>query len=241
MITDFSSHFIDGIRLDVSLRNEVRDLGLEDAAVICVEKDNTLSGFSSFPEHWWRHYIAKRLYLADPIISFARKSQAPMDWDQVIDAVGDPAVFREGERFGISRDGIAVPMRDPDGRTVLINAHHRLSRRDWKLRRTNVVRSLHLVLTGYAFILTQLKRDGRSGDHRLSVTEEAVLDLHLDGWEMTEIARCLNLRPRTADVHLRSALHKAEVGDRESCGRTSLLADRIRRGEEIPALVRREI
>jgi len=241
VITDFSSHCIDGIRLDVSLRNEVRDLGLEDAAVICVDRDNTLTGFSSFPKDWWQHYIAKSLYLTDPIITFARKSPAPMDCDQVIDAVDDAAVFREGERFGISRDGIAVPMRDSDRRTVLINAHHRLPRRDWILRRTNVVRSLHLVLTGYAFIMTQLKRDGRCGDHGLSVTEEAVLDLHLDGWEMTEIARCLNLRPRTADVHLRSALHKAEVGGRESCGRTSLLADRIRRGEEIPTLVRREI
>ncbi|ANT62926.1 hypothetical protein AYJ57_20830 (plasmid) [Salipiger sp. CCB-MM3] len=105
---------------------------------------------STYSDEWQNRYISGNYQLIDPVVQIGLKSALPIDWSQL--TADDPAIrdfFGEAAEFGVSSQGLTIPIRDAQGRRALFSINSNMSASEFG-RYTNDFRSdIHYL--GYLF------------------------------------------------------------------------------------------
>lgn len=167
-------------------------------------------GLMTYPEEWQNHYLKSGYYRIDPTLNEARRSIAPVDWARLDRSEGFRKVFADAHDFGISDQGLTVPVRGPLGDVGGLSVSSSLSQRDWTGLKGTVMRDLQAFAV---YIHDRMMREDdnlmRSMVHpTLSSREVEILQWIAAGKSQQDIGDILSISARTVEVHLRSARTK---------------------------------
>lgn len=166
-------------------------------------------GFVNYPQRWKDHYIRRNLARHDPTLFCAIRSIAPVDWSTLPRDTGFKTIFRQARAFGISENGLTVPVRGPFGDVGMLSVTKKCRSGEW----AKVSREIVTELQSFAVHLhdTVMRSDAISQIVRhpaLSKREREVLQWVAAGKTYSEIGEILSISDRTVEVHLRSAREK---------------------------------
>jgi DNA-binding CsgD family transcriptional regulator len=187
-----------------------RRLGVEYGSYATMNPmTGAVQGYASYGQAWKRHYIEHKLHHVDPTIHRAALSIRPVDWSSFARDAKFHAVFRSADDFGISTQGITVPIRGPYGDRGLLSVTASISAADWKRLSPEIVGELqtaavhlHDAVMRAGLLVPPLARPS------LSSREREVLQWVAAGKSQQDIGDILGISSRTVEVHLRSAREK---------------------------------
>lgn len=166
-------------------------------------------GFVNYPEPWKAHYTKHNLARSDPTLLSASRSIAPVDWTRLPRDDSFDRVFRDAHDFGISQNGLTVPVRGPYGDMGMISVTRTGDPRDWARHARHIVSDLQSVavhLHDTVMRSSELSRVLRQPS--LSSREREVLQWIAAGKTYMDVGEILSISDRTVEVHLRSARSK---------------------------------
>lgn len=187
-----------------------RRLGVEYGSYATMNPvTGAVQGYATYRNDWKQHYMKRNLHHVDPTIHRSALSIAPVDWSRFDRDAKFHAVFRSADDFGITPQGITVPIRGPYGDRGLLSVTAPLPELEWqKLRRTIVGElqlaavHLHDAVMRSGLLLPPLARP------LLSSREREVLQWVAAGKSQQDVGDILSISTRTVEVHLRSAREK---------------------------------
>ena len=167
-------------------------------------------GLMTYSEDWQSHYLKSGYYRIDPTLNEARRSIAPVDWTRLDKSENFRRVFADAHDFGISDQGLTVPVRGPLGDVGGLSVTSNLSEREWARLKGEVMRDLQAFAV---YIHDRMMRDDdalmRTLVHpNLSTREVEILQWIAAGKSQQDIGDILSISARTVEVHLRSARTK---------------------------------
>jgi len=168
-----------------------------------------IHGFVNYPKCWKDHYVRLNLARDDPTLFCASRSIAPVDWSALPRDAGFRRIFREARDFGISENGLTVPVRGPFGDIGMLSVTRNCSSSEWDV----ISRKIASDLQAFAVHLhdTVMRSDELPRIIRqraLSAREREVLQWVAAGKTYAEVGEILSISDRTVEVHLRSAREK---------------------------------
>ena len=168
-----------------------------------------VQGYATYRQDWKRHYTAHKLHHVDPTIHRAALSISPVDWSRFDRDSRFNTVFRSADDFGISPQGITVPIRGPYGDRGLLSVTARVTDTEWQKLRPTLMGDLqmaavhlHDAVMRSGLLLPPLARPLLSG------REREVLQWGAAGKSQQDVGDILGISTRTVEVHLRSAREK---------------------------------
>jgi DNA-binding CsgD family transcriptional regulator len=166
-------------------------------------------GYANYKPEWKRFYVENRLQQVDPTIHRAALSLAPVDWTRFERDEGFHSLFRIAHDFGITSQGITVPIRGPYGDRGLLSVTASMPERDWRLLNREIIGELQMAAVHLhdAAMRTGLLI-GPLSRPQLSIREREVLQWVAAGKSQQDVGDILNISSRTVEVHLRSAREK---------------------------------
>lgn len=187
-----------------------RKLGVEYASYATMNPaTGTVQGYATYKADWKRHYIDAKLHDVDPTLHKSALSIAPVDWSRFERDAKFHAVFKSAHDFGITPQGITVPIRGPYGDRGLLSVTAASPAEDWRRLARAIIGDLqvaavhlHDAVMRTGLILPPLARPS------LSIREREVLQWVAAGKSQQDIGDILNISGRTVEVHLRSAREK---------------------------------
>lgn len=193
--------FIDGL---------CRRLGVEYGSYATMNPvSGTVHGYATYGAAWKRHYMTNNLHHIDPTIHRSALSIAPMDWSRFDRDSKFHAVFRSAHDFGITPQGITVPIRGPYGDRGLLSVTAGMAEGEWRRLTRSIIGELqmaavhlHDAVTRTGLVLPSLARP------ILSRREREVLQWVVAGKSQQDVGDILSISTRTVEVHLRSAREK---------------------------------
>lgn len=171
--------------------------------------NGAVQGYATYPDEWKRLYTDRNLHMVDPTLRASARSIAPVDWNRFRGADGFDAVFGPSQDFGITAQGLTVPIRGPYGDCGLLSVTRNCSDREWTLLRRRIVGDLQTAAVHIHDSVMQdatLYRTLRAP--LLSSREREILQWTAAGKSQQDIADILCISHRTVEVHLRSAREK---------------------------------
>lgn len=187
-----------------------RRLGLEYGSYATMNPmTGAVQGYATYGQAWKQHYMQHGLHTVDPTIHRAALSLAPVDWGRFVRDAKFHAVFGAADDFGISSQGITVPIRGPYGDRGLLSVTASMPHADWKRLSRQIVGELqmaavhlHDAVMRAGLLIPALARP------TLSAREREVLQWVAAGKSQQDIGDILSISPRTVEVHMRSAREK---------------------------------
>lgn len=172
--------------------------------------DGTVHAHATYPDNWKAHYLEAGLHRFDPTLHAARHSIAPVDWGCLDrEAPGFDTVFRTAHDFGISTQGLTIPVRGPYGDIGMLSVTRNCPPEEWRRLVRHMVGDLQSVSVFIHDAVMQTDTLGRLLRHpALSTREREILQWVAAGKSQQDVADILSISPRTVDVHLRSAREK---------------------------------
>lgn len=168
-----------------------------------------IHGFVNYPGAWKAHYAERGLARIDPTLIIASRSIAPVDWTRIPRDAMFEAVFREAFDFGISDNGITVPVRGPYGDIGMLSVTRKGSAQEWAKVARNIVTQLQSFAVHLHDSVMQTDEMSRLLRHpQLSKREIEVLQWIAAGKTYGDVGEILSISDRTVEVHLRSAREK---------------------------------
>jgi DNA-binding CsgD family transcriptional regulator len=168
-----------------------------------------VQGYATYRQDWKRHYTEHKLHHVDPTIHRAALSISPVDWSRFDRDSRFNTVFRSADDFGISPQGITVPIRGPYGDRGLLSVTARVTDTEWQKLRPTLMGDLqmaavhlHDAVMRSGLLLPPLARPLLSG------REREVLQWVAAGKSQQDVGDILGISTRTVEVHLRSAREK---------------------------------
>lgn len=185
-------------------------LGVEYAAYAGTQSSQgELHGFVTYPESWTAHYRSLDLGRIDPTLIHARRSIAPVDWRRLPRTELSDRVFREARDFGISTNGLTVPVRGPFGDIGMLSVTSRIDDAEWDRLVRGIVKDLQSAAVHLHDTVMRLDPLGRAlRQPQLSAREREVLQWIAAGKTYRDVGEILSISDRTVEVHLRSAREK---------------------------------
>jgi len=184
--------------------------GLDDVAYAGMNPINgSIFGHVTYGDAWKTHYVQMGLHRIDPTLLKARRSIAPVDWSRLERDDDFRKVFNDASDFGISDQGLTIPVRGPFGDVGGLSVTSSLSRPEWNKLKANVIVALQSVAVHMHDMV--IRSDSLSNllkTPNLSQREVEVLQWISAGKAQQDIADILTISYRTVEVHLRSARHK---------------------------------
>lgn len=185
-------------------------LGVEYASYATINPvTGTVQGYATYRKDWKQHYAARNFHRVDPTIHRSALSIAPVDWTRFERDQRFESVFRSANDFGITPQGITVPIRGPYGDRGLLSVTSAIPDREWQQLRRFIMGDLQLAAVHMhdavmrsGLLLPQLARPLLSG------REREVLQWAAAGKSQQDIGDILGISTRTIEVHLRSAREK---------------------------------
>lgn len=189
------------------------ELGVEHAAYAGLNAEGgKLHGFVTYPAAWVEHYSASGLADADPALTHARRSIAPVDWSRLPRDPISRRVFRDAADFGVPSTGVTVPVRGPFGDIGMLSVSQRTSPAEWARLSREIVPDLHGMAVHLHDAVMRTSPMGRILRHpQLSRREREVMQWIAAGKTQRDVGDILAISDRTVEVHLRSAREKLQA------------------------------
>jgi DNA-binding CsgD family transcriptional regulator len=190
---------------------ELRDrFGLDHVAYAGMNPVNrSVVGHVTYPDAWKLHYAHRGFQRIDPTLHQARRSIAPVDWSRLERDEDYLAVFNEARDFGISDQGVTIPVRGPYGDVGGLSLTSSGKQADWTaLCRQNLHLWQALAVHVHDLVISSDSFSNLLRGPSLSSREREILQWTAEGKSQQDIADILAISHRTVEVHLRSARHK---------------------------------
>lgn len=179
--------------------------------------DARLIMIDGYPPGWVSHYMGGAFYDIDPVMKYCADHVIPLQWSDIAAAPGDTGhrVMNEAAAFGL-RAGISMPIHSPQGEFgVLSFALDAASPHASDVTRHALPRIQLLA----AYLHEAVRRVSGRGQgvqgRTLTERERECLRWAADGKTSSEIAQILNMAESTANFHLRNAMLKLDVSNRQ--------------------------
>lgn len=169
----------------------------------------TIHGYVNYPDGWKRHYTANALHRRDPTLLTASRSIAPVDWRRLDRTPDFDRIFRDAQDFGISHQGVTIPVRGPYGDTGMLSITRNCRAAEWDRLLGHVLTDLQSVAVHVHD--TVMRSDALSRALRfpaLSSREREILQWIAAGKSQQDVGDILGISHRTVEVHLRSGREK---------------------------------
>jgi DNA-binding CsgD family transcriptional regulator len=185
-------------------------LDLDYASYATVDPvSGVVQGYANYPDRWKTHYMLKGLHRIDPALHKASLSFAPVDWQRFERDAKFKSVFNAADDFGITGQGLTVPIRGPYGDRGLLSVTRSCSQAEWDALKQQIMGSLQ---TAAVHLHDSVMRTNglvnALGYSALSNREKEVLQWVAAGKLQNEIGDILSISHRTVEIHLRSAREK---------------------------------
>ena len=192
------------------LFNVREKFGLTDVAYAGMNPINrAVFGHVTYDDSWKRHYAEQGFHRIDPTLIGARRSIAPVDWTRLERNDDFQRVFQEARDFGISDQGLTIPVRGPYGDIGGLSVTSNAPRSEWQMLKRRVIGQLQVVAVHVHDMV--IRSDTFSNLLRtpaLSQREIEILQWTAAGKSQQDVADILTISHRTVEVHLRSARQK---------------------------------
>ena len=166
-------------------------------------------GQMTYSEEWQSHYLANAFYNIDPTLHEARRSIAPVDWSRLDRSENFRTVFRAAHDFGISDQGLTVPVRGPLGDVGGLSVTTSLNVNEWQSLRREIIKDLQAFAVHiHDKVVTSDSPLNTIMAPQLSSREIEILQWIAAGKSQQDIGDILSISHRTVEVHLRSARTK---------------------------------
>jgi DNA-binding CsgD family transcriptional regulator len=186
-----------------------RRLGVEYASYGTVDHVTRVArGYATYKRDWKEHYVTNRLQLIDPTIHRSALSIAPVDWSRLARDSNFSKVFRSAHDFGISSQGMTVPIRGAFGDRGLLSVTAAMSQAEWHRLSREIVGELQIAAIHLHDAVLQADMLRPLAMPILSSREREVLQWVAAGKSQQDVGDILSISSRTVEVHLRSAREK---------------------------------
>lgn len=170
---------------------------------------NSVHGYVTYPGEWKEHYARSGFVTIDPAVHLARRSIAPVDWKRFDRNADFAKVFANARDFGISDQGLTIPVRGPYGDTGLLSVTRDCSAEEWQLLTRKIVGELQSVAVHvHDAVMRSDKLSRLLRTPALSTREREILQWIAAGKSQQDVGDILGISHRTVEVHLRSARDK---------------------------------
>lgn len=169
----------------------------------------TIHGYVNYSDDWKQRYVAENYHVIDPTLQKASRSIAPVDWRRIERDENFNSVFRAASDFGITEQGLTIPVRGPYGDIGMLSVTRKCAPTEWDKLIMNIIVDLQSVAVHIHD--TVMRTDALSQALRfpsLSQREVEVLQWTAAGKSYQDIGDILGISHRTVEVHLRSARAK---------------------------------
>ncbi|MGJ8545395.1 MAG: autoinducer binding domain-containing protein [Sulfitobacter sp.] len=172
----------------------------------------SVRGFVNYPDAWQSHYTSKGFERSDPSLMLASKSIAPVDWGRLRDEESFQTIFKDAHDFGISNQGVTIPVRGPYGDVGLFSVTRNCSDAEWKQLKQEILGDLQMAAVHLHDHVANISAVTRKLSHpSLSQREVEILQWVAAGKSQQDIGDILSISNRTVEVHLRSIRTKLAV------------------------------
>lgn len=169
----------------------------------------TVHGFVNYPQEWKTRYADKKFENKDPTLLLAQRSIAPVDWRRLRNEPSFNAVFSAAHDFGISDQGLTIPVRGPFGDVGLFSVTRECSDREWALLKSKIMGDLQQAAVHlHDHVIQSEALTSILAQPVLSSREIEILQWVAAGKSQQDVADILAISHRTIEVHLRSAREK---------------------------------
>jgi LuxR family transcriptional regulator, activator of conjugal transfer of Ti plasmids len=167
------------------------------------------AAFTTYPEDWVRHYVARRHYRRDPAVAAGRATTLPFAWSELSAAAKASPVMLEAREAGLI-NGISVPIHGPGGQFALLSAATSLPDGKFAAALHRLRHPIHVMALHYHAALAE--RVGTRGPATaLTGREYDVLLRLVHGSSRREISAALGIAERTVAAHIGNAKRKLGV------------------------------
>ena len=169
----------------------------------------TMHGYVNYTSEWKLRYISESYHLIDPTLHKASRSIAPVDWRRIERDDNFHSLFRAASDFGITEQGLTIPVRGPYGDIGMLSVTRRCAPQEWDKLIAHIIVDLQSVAVHIHD--TVMGSDALSQALRfpsLSQREIEVLQWTAAGKSYQDIGDILGISHRTVEVHLRSGRAK---------------------------------
>lgn len=177
-------------------------------ATICSVTGDIL-GYATYPEAWKEHYLKRGFHRIDPTLTESAQCIAPVEWSRFDKNSRFHTVFSEAKAFGITPQGLTIPVRGPYGDYGLLSVTRDCSPSEWAelVRKTTGDLQLAAVrMHDQVLHSTQLHQT--LSRPALSTREVEILQWIASGKSQQDVGDILSISHRTVEVHLRSSREK---------------------------------
>ncbi|PZR00719.1 MAG: LuxR family transcriptional regulator [Cereibacter sphaeroides] len=187
-----------------------RRLGVEYGSYATMNPvTGSVLGYATYKPAWKEHYTRAGMHRFDPTIHRSALSIAPVDWSRFERDSKFHGVFRSAHDFGISTQGITVPIRGPYGDRGLLSVTANMPDTEWRGLGRKIVGELQMAAVHLHDAVMRTGLVLPSLAHPiLSAREREVLQWVAAGKSQQDVGDILSISSRTVEVHLRSAREK---------------------------------
>lgn len=169
----------------------------------------TVHGFVNYPDEWQHHYVQENFQHKDPTLLSASRSIAPVDWKRLHGEQDFHTIFRAADDYGISSQGLTIPVRGPYGDIGLFSVTRNCSEREWQLLKSKILSDLQAAAVHlHDHVIRSHALSAKLTHPTLSKREVDVLQWIAAGKTQQDVGDILSISSRTVEVHLRSSRSK---------------------------------
>jgi LuxR family transcriptional regulator len=178
---------------------------------------------NNYPKSWQARYTQEKYLQIDPLVSYARQSQAPIIWsDQFFANAQNFWEDAKGHGLKVGWSQSTFDRYGSGGLVTLSRSGEPLSIRELeekKLKMQWFVHAAHLALSRFFQINPVAQGEN------LSVRELEVLKWSADGKSAQDIADILNLSDNTVNFHIKNAINKLQAPNKTAAVARAVLGN----------------
>lgn len=165
---------------------------------------------TTYSPDWVHRYVSQGYVSIDPVIQVGLRGILPLDWKDVREAndtVKD--FFGEAREFGLSRQGLSIPIRGVHGETAMFSLNSDRTDREWASDKRRLMRDFQILSHHFHTRVLEI-HNVQKEKVELSSKELECLKWVAAGKTTFEIGIILHISERTVRFFLESA--RAKLG-----------------------------
>ncbi len=171
--------------------------------------EGKVAGHVTYNDDWKEHYQKHDLVMIDPTLHMAKRSIAPVDWSRLERSPNFQRVFRDAHDFGLSSQGVTIPVRGPYGDVGFLSVTRNCPQEEWRKLSAHTISDLQAMAVHiHDNVMTSDAFTGALYHPNLSTREAEILQWVAAGKSQQDIGDILSISHRTVEVHLRSSREK---------------------------------
>ncbi|MBL4907143.1 MAG: LuxR family transcriptional regulator [Sneathiella sp.] len=165
---------------------------------------------TTYSEEWVSHYFLMDYKYIDPVLSAGNTKLLPFNWCQIPERLpGTKKFFGTASDFGISNQGMTVPIRGADGEVCMFSVNADYNCKDWDKYCKEIEADLiHIALLFHTLAMPIFCPKISSQIRDLSRREKETLFWAAKGKTAWETAQILGLTERTVSFYSTAASKK---------------------------------